>query len=349
MTNNKLLILDSVMENHFDEPDVEAEVLGDVAQVELEKVSASGEVSPERLERADAVILWHCLPFAAAQLDRLHRCKAFVKAAVGYDNIDIAHAHERGIPVFNTPDYGTEDIADHAMSLILALERRLIAADQHVKQGHWEWAITKPTSRLRGKTLGIIGFGRIGRALAARAQPFGFKTVFYDPYVASGLDKSHAVGRCEELNELLAAADVISIHASLTESSNGLLNQDAFRKMKPGVTLVNTARGAIVETRAMVDALRDGRVRFAGLDVLDAEPSIPDELRNMPQVLFTPHSAFYSEEGLMDLRRNSALLVRNILLNKQVRNLVSSPSADTLFQLDVWQRTYQQHGRMMTP
>lgn len=345
--NNRVLILDSVVENHFERPDVEAEILRDVAHVELEKVPASGQISAEKLERADAVVMWHCLPFEPAMIDRLHRCQAFVKAAAGFDNIDVRYAYERGIPVFNSPDYGTEDIADHAMSLILALERRLLVADQHVKEGRWEWAVTKPISRLRGRTLGIIGFGRIGRALAARAQPFGFRTRFYDPYVPSGLDKSHAVGRCEELADLLAASDVISIHASLTDTSNQLLNQAAFRQMKHGVTLVNTARGAIVDTQALIEALRASRVRFAGLDVVDGEPLVPPELRNMPQVLFTPHSAFYSEEGLMDLRRNSAVLVRNILLNKPVRNLVSTTTADTLFQLETWQRLNKQAGRMV--
>jgi D-3-phosphoglycerate dehydrogenase/C-terminal binding protein len=246
---------------------------------------------------------------------------------VGYDNIDVEYAAKVGISVFNIPDYGTEEVADHAFALLLGCARKIVEVDKHVKAGGWDWAHTKPLYRLRNRTLGIIGFGRIGSALSVRAHAFGVRVQFYDPYVPSGMDKSLGVVRCESLDDLLASSDMISINASLTASAKHLISFNEFRKMKRGVILVNTARGGIVNSEAMLEALDNGRLAAAGLDVLENEPNIPDAVRTRPNVILTAHSAFYTEESFLEMRTKSAKLARDFMTGRPVRNQVNGCTA----------------------
>lgn len=326
MTRKRIVIIDSNVERHFEKTDIEQSVLDNV-DIDLVHISSALDLSSDYLEHVDAAIIWACIP--AVQIDaefinKLKNCKVITKAAVGYDNVDIDYAASVGIPVFNTPDYGTEEVADHAMALILALVRKLEAVNTHVKEGGWDWFSVKPIKRLRGAKLGIIGFGRTGSALARRASAFGFDTMFYDPYVVSGVEKIHAVHRCEDLDDLIEQADIITVHCDLNASSLHMLSSEQFSRMKPGVIIINTARGGVISNDALVEALDNNIVSCAGLDVVDNEPDFGADLRFHKKVLFTAHSAFYSVDSFVELRTKSAQITKNVLSGKQTRNLINS-------------------------
>ncbi|ANS44578.1 C-terminal binding protein [Serratia inhibens] len=321
----KVLIIDSTTEKHFPQPDIERKILAG-HDVHLAHISNINEIPAEILPEIEFMIIWACIPsiqFNQAFLRNLGRCRAIVKAAVGYDNVDIDAARQLDIAVYNIPDYGTEEVADHALALMLGVARKLNDINLHVRQGGWDWASVKKLYRLRDKTLGIIGFGRIGGAVAKRAAAFGLKIRFYDPYVASGIDKTHGVTRCESLEELLASSDIVSVNASLNRTSHHLLSAPQFQQMKEGVLLVNTARGGIVDSQALLAALKSGKVAAAGLDVLENEPDIPAGFRTLDNVILTAHSAFYTEESFLEMRTKSAELLLGIMAGVNVRNRVN--------------------------
>ncbi len=321
----QILVIDSVTEKHFPEQNIEAEVLSDY-QVSLVHIASAAELTSEVLDNISIIILWACIPaiqFDDEVFERMPNCKTIIKAAVGYDNVDLDAAKRRGIEVYNTPDYGTEEVADHSIALMLACLRNLTQANDHVKSGAWDWSVVKPLKRIRGQKLGIIGFGRIGIAMAKRAEVFGLDIRFYDPFLASGVDKSHGVKRCETLEDLLADSDIISIHCSLNPSSEHLLNKQTLCALKTGAVVVNTARGGIIESAALVEALTNGKVAAAGLDVAENEPNIAPQLLKMDNVILTPHCAFYSEEAFTELRTKPAELAKKLLHGLPVRNRVN--------------------------
>ncbi|WP_353616891.1 NAD(P)-dependent oxidoreductase [Mannheimia pernigra] len=245
--------------------------------LDLLHVKSLMDISISLLSQADGIILWGCassIDLNSKIIDMLEKCKIIVKAAVGFENIDIDYARFKNIPVYNIPDYGTEEVADHAMALLLSLNRKITLLNSHVKENIWEWINAKEIPRLRGKSLGIIGFGRIGQALALRAKPFGLKIGFYDPIVNSGIDKSLGVFRYENIENLLSESDFISIHCSLNQSSYHLINTNNIECIKKGAVLINTARGAIVSTSALKLLLEEEIISFAGFDVLENEPNV---------------------------------------------------------------------------
>jgi C-terminal binding protein len=318
----RVIIIDSCVERHFEDTKVESTILPDFDIYHFH-IDSLNQLDNQLLSQVDAVIIWSCLPsiyFDEKFISKLTECKVVVKAAVGYDNINIAAARARKISVYNTPDYGTEEVADHSLSLILALVRKLKATDLHVQAGGWDWKSIGSTLRLSHTKLGIIGFGRIGIAVARRAMAFGMDVSFFDPYVSSGVDKAIGVARYEDLHQLLAESDIISVNCSLTDSSRNLLSESAFHSMKSGAILVNTARGGVIETQALITALASGKVALAGLDVVADEPNIPTELTNNPNVILTPHSAFYSDPSFYEMRSKSAWMVKNSLKGLTIRN-----------------------------
>ncbi|WP_165856085.1 C-terminal binding protein [Marinobacter sp. JSM 1782161] len=326
MQTPNVLIIDSVPENHFAEPDVERSVLAGCNIVHIQ-ITHIEDIRPDLMRSADAVIIWatfDTLYFDKAVLSEFTNCKGIIKAAVGFDNIDIEAARQLNIPVFNTPDYGTEEVADHTMAILLSLSRKIAELNEHVRAGGWDWAVSKPIKRLRGCNLGIVGFGRIGQAVARRAQPFGLNVGFYDPYLPSGVEKSQGVLRFESLDDLARVSDIVSVNSSLNASSQNLINDATFQVMPDGVILINTARGAIINSDDLLQGIRQNKVAYAGLDVLESEPDIPDSFRSNPRVLLTPHSAFYSEESFLEMRTKSAQMALSLLSNKPTRNLVNS-------------------------
>jgi D-3-phosphoglycerate dehydrogenase len=259
---------------------------------------------------ADA-ILTDYVPFGRGVLEQLTRCRIISVAATGWDCVDVAAASERGIRVASVPGYCTDEVADHTLALILALERRLRGYDRQVQSGRsWRWNEIRGLRRLAGQTLGLVGFGRIGQAVCRRALGFGLAVLACDPRVDAAEARRHGAGKVE-LDALLARSDIVSLHCNLDAGNRGFLDRAAFEKMARKPYLVNVSRGALVAEAALVDALDRGLVAGAALDVLTEES--PD-LRHHPlvgrdDVLLTPHVAFYSETALEELRRISA---RNI-------------------------------------
>jgi len=231
---------------------------------------------------------------------------------IGVDMVDVEAATDRGIPVFNTPEYCVEEVATHTLSLILACERRICQYDTGVESGEWDYTLEAPITRLSTKTVGVVGLGAIGREVVRRIEGFGVDVVGYDPYVSAedmrreGVEKVGFETLCER-------SDVVTVHTPLTESTSHLLDTSAFESMGSGVTLVNAARGGIVDHDALYDALRDGTVAYAGLDVLESEPPEDRRLVELDNVVVTPHAAWYSEDALTELQRTAGENVAGFL------------------------------------
>lgn len=313
------------------DPDHERDELAGVASVECCAAEDESELAPI-LPLADALIVWHTMSIGAASIARLERCRVIVRAGVGYDNLDLAAAAARGIPVCNVPDYGTEEVADHALALALCLVRRIPEAAGSVRAGEWDWRAVRPVRRARRLTVGIVGLGRIGAAAALRFAACGFEVCFHDPYREDGWDKSLGLRRCWSLDELLAQSDVVSLHCPLTDETRNLIGTAALARMKDGAVLVNTARGGVVDTAALAATLAAGRLRGAGIDVMPEEPPPDDDpliagwragAAWAERVLITPHTAFYCEEGLEEMRRKAARTVRAALAGEPLRNVVN--------------------------
>ncbi len=281
--------------------------------VETEALAAIGaRFVPTRAANEDELIAnardADALVVTAARITRrviasLRRAKLIVRTGVGYDVIDVPAATEHGIAVSNIPDYCTEEVANHALALLLAVNRRLLQLDALVRSGGWRGATLAPMGALYGQTAGIIGYGRIGRAMARRCRALGMRVLAADPYAGppDGDD------RIVLLDELLVEADYISIHCLLNEETQGLIGEAALRCMKPTAILVNTARGPIVDQRALVQALTEGWIAGAGIDVQEQEPPPSDEpLRKLPNVVLTPHAAYYSDESAVRLKHRVA-------------------------------------------
>lgn len=307
----------------LEETEVEAPILSDVADLTLARAHDEAELRDE-LPNADAILLFHDIPFLSdASFERADRLRGIVRAGVGYNNVDLAAAGRRGIVVCNVPDYGTEEVADHAIMLLLALERRLLSCHEAMRRDVWDYRRAGEARRLRGKVFGLIGCGRIGSATALRAKAFGLDVVFFDPYVADGFDKALGIRRAFRLEELLPQCDYLSIHCYLSRETRHLINARALSLLPAGSYLINTARGPVVDQEALVEALESGRLAGAGLDVFEREPLDDVRLRQHPRVILTPHSAFYSREGFVELRSKTAREVRRLLVGEPPRNPVN--------------------------
>jgi C-terminal binding protein len=313
----------------LDETKIESAVLGDLA--ELVMAHATEESQLERfLPQADAIMLFHDLSILSElSFSRAPRCRGVVRAGVGFNNVDVESASRHGVVVCNVPDYGTEEVADHAIMFLLALVRRLVVSHQAIRDGNWDYRTALGAPRLRGKTFGVVGCGRIGTAAALRAKALGLDVVFFDPYLRQGMDKSLGIRRVYALEDLLEQSHFVSLHCYLDANSKYLINARTIARMKPGAILINTARGPIIEETALLDALDSGHLAAAGLDVIEREPLDYDRLRNHPKVLLTPHTAFYSVEGYNELRTKTAEETRRILLGEAPRNPVNTVAAKT--------------------
>ena len=260
-------------------------------------------------------------------LSAAKKCKIVAKAAVGYDNIDVEAATRHGVIVTNVAaiDFCMEEVADQAMALILGIERRIVFLHQKVINGNWieGRAQMKPMFDLRGQTLGLVAFGAIAREVAKRARPFGFKIIASDPYVSTEEASRLGVGLVD-FDTLLRSSDIISIHVPLMKSTYHLFDEKVFAKMKKTAYLVNTARGGIIDQKAMYNALKSGKILAAGLDVLEKEPPDADDpILTLDNVIIVPHSAGYAEGSYERARRSSAQEVATVLQGKQPKNWVN--------------------------
>lgn len=313
-----VLILDSPNGGYVPDVEIERRVLASVADVELRRVTDAREAG-ELLQRADALIAWHQIPLSREILGELGACRGIVRASVGVDNVDLSAAKALGIPLCNVPEYGTEEVADHALALMLALNRRLPALQGATRRGVWRWQEAAGARRLRGRRLGIVGLGRIGTAVAQRAPAFGMRVEFFDPYVPRGIEKALGVARAPSLEQLLAFSDLVTLHVPLTPETRGMIGRSELALLPPEAILVNTARGPVIDQDALIEALQAGRLAGAGLDVLAAEPDVPAELATRDDVLLTGHSAFYSRESLVELREKAAEAARDFLVGAAAR------------------------------
>jgi C-terminal binding protein len=312
----------------------ERRILQELADVRAVAATTEDDLFGQ-IEDADAIMVYHTMILSRRTIERLRRCKLIVRCGVGFDNVDHGFASSRGIPVANVPDYGTEEVADSALGMALTLMRGIASLNTRLRDRHvpWSWREIVPLHRLRGRVFGIVGLGRIGTAVAVRARALGMDIAFYDPYKADGYDKALGVRRVESLAELLSQAHVVSLHCPLTKETERLIDAAALERLPRGSYLVNTARGAVVDTPAVPAAIVSGRLAGAAIDVLPQEP--PDD--NDPlilawrdpahpahhRVVLNPHTAFYSEEGLMDMRTRGAEACQRALAGLPLRNVVN--------------------------
>ncbi len=314
----------------------ERRIFGPEATILRRETKVLAELSDADCALVDGLMLFRQF-LTAADLARFTRLRAVVRMGVGYDRIDRAAAAARGVMVCNVPDYGTTEVADHAIALAMALRRGLLLhhdAQRRDPPAPWR-SISSPLLRRTGvQTFGIVGLGRIGTAVALRAKGLGFKVVFYDPNLRNGSELAIGVSRALSLPDLLRQADVLSIHVPLTPETAGMIGAAELALLPPGAVVVNTARGPVLDVDALAEAMRDGRVAGAGLDVLPVEPPVapfPELLRAYRareewvegRLIITPHSAYLTPEAHWDIRVKSAETMRAALMSNHPQNVIT--------------------------
>lgn len=323
----------------YPDDSVEREVFGPDARILMPGAESVAAIDPALCAEVEGLMIFrHWV--GPADLARFPRLRAMVRMGVGYDRLDRAAAAARGVLVCNVPDYGTMEVADHAIALTLALRRGVLLhhdAQRRQPPAAWRAIETPLIRRLNVQTLGIVGLGRIGTAVALRAKAFGFHVVFFDPHLPNGADLAIGVERVRSLDALLARSDVLTIHTPLTPDTRGLIGARELALLPANAVLVNTARGPIVDPDAVLEALRGGHLAGAGLDVLPVEPPedpVPPLLQAFRdrepwlegRLIVTPHSAFHTAEAWADIRRKSAETMAAALLSNTPQNVIPPES-----------------------
>jgi D-3-phosphoglycerate dehydrogenase / 2-oxoglutarate reductase len=286
----------------------------DAAGVELRELA--GHDPADVLDAArgvDAVFVYHAR-FPRETIERLDGVRVLARCGAGYDNIDVVAAREHGIEVVYVPDYGVDDVADHALALLLACARRVPESDRAIRAGAWpSYTELAPMYRLRGRTLGVIGYGRIGRKVAEKGRAFGLRVVVHDPFVDESVDR----------DLLLRESDFVSLHMPLTDETRHTIGRAELAMMKPTAVLINTARGGVIDAVALVEALTRGALGGAALDVFEETP-LPREhpLRSLDNVVLSPHSAAYTEEALAEVRKRPLADALRILRGETPKDAV---------------------------
>lgn len=291
--------------------------------------------SLEQCRAADAVINCAASLPIGVPAEAFDRCRIVVREGVGYDTLNLAEWSARDVPVCNVPDYGTTEVADHALALLLAIARGTSSYQEAVRDhtDRWTYASAPRVRRLRGQTFAVLGLGRIGLATARRAAAFDMKVIFYDPYLPNGAELAAGYERVRSLDEAMARADILSVHTPLTEETRGMVGAASLAKAKPELIVINTARGPIVDLDALAEALKAGRIAGAGLDVLPKEPADSDhpliqafrarEDWTDGKLVLTPHSAFYSPSALDDMQRKAIEVIVTYLREGVLMNCVN--------------------------
>lgn len=300
-----------VTDQVFPSTDLEAEALEAIG---ARLVVADGTLESVARLGADAVALLNTyMPIDGRLLDAVPNCKIVARYGIGVDNVDIAAAEQRGVVVTNVPDYSVEEVATQTLAMLLAAHRRLVPAHEKVMAGGWGLDGLRPISRFSTLTVGLVGFGRIGRALASYLRPLGCRLLVSDPFLKSAEPGTELV----ELDELLQAADIVSMHAPLTEQTRGMIDARRIAAMRTGAILVNTSRGGLVVLDDVVTALREGKLAAAALDVFESEPLDVEAIGRVPGLIATPHMAYYSEDSLQESQRKAVTQVIKVLSGQQ--------------------------------
>ena len=293
--------------------------------------TADGQITREALlaavPEADALVIRSAHKIDAEVLHAAPRLKIIARAGVGVDNVDIPLATELGIVVVNTPDGNTISTAEHTFGLMLALARHIPQAHASMNVGKWDRKSFSGVE-LRGKTLGVVGFGRIGRAVAKRALAFEMTVIAHDPYLTTDLAADLGV-KLVSLDELFHTSDFITLHAMLTAENHEMINRESLARMKRGVRIIDAARGALINEADLAEALQSGQVAGAALDVYAEEPPRPDNpLLHLPNVVHTPHLAASTEDAQITVSVDAAKLVVDALLRDDVKNVVNPAVLD---------------------
>lgn len=304
-------------------PDLALEsALAEEADIELVgKQARSPDEVIEAAAGADGLLVQYA-EITDAVFEALDDLQAVGRYGIGVDSVDLESASDHGVQVVNVPDYCFAEVSTHAMALLLACTRKIAAFDRQIKGGTWDWTQGRSIHRLTDQTLGLAGFGDIPRTLTRKAKAFGLEVIAYDPYLASEEIQAHGA-RKVGFDDLLADSDLISVHTPLTEETRHLFDEAAFKAMNDHVYIINTARGAIIDTDALEQALETDEIAGAGLDVLPTEPPGSSPLIERNDVVLTPHVAWYSEDSLDELRRRVTEDVIRILEGREPENLVN--------------------------
>ncbi len=308
MARYKVVVTDHLFSSMAEEREMFA-----CMDTELLEGQCQGEEETIALSRTADAILNTYAPMTEKVIDALEQCRVIVRFGIGVDNVAVDAATRRGIMVANTTDYCIDEVADQAMALLLACARALFPSAKIARDAAWDFKRMPRLTRIRGQTLGLLGVGRIGSAVAARAKGFGLRILAYDPYVsAEAVRKMDVEG--VDLDTLLRESDFLSIHVPLNAETTGMVGEEAIRKMKPTAFLINVARGKIVDQAALCQALQQGRIAGTALDVLETEPPRPDDpILQLSNVILTPHSAWYSEQSREEMRRRAVGQVVSVL------------------------------------
>ncbi|MBG6176661.1 D-3-phosphoglycerate dehydrogenase [Labrenzia sp. EL_208] len=306
----------------FGDTDVERKILEDVG-AEVVGLQSKQEDDLFDAARDCAAMINQYARIGRATISRMQKCEVIARYGVGVDIVDVDAATERGILVTNVQDYCTEEVADHAIALWLSLARKLSDYDRATHNGVWRWQSGQPVYRIRGRTMGVVSFGKIGQAIACRARAFGASIIAYDPFLPEAFAREHNVELVTK-DDLLRRSDYVLMQAPMTPQTRHFLSDAEFAKMKTGAILVNTGRGPTVDNAALYRALTQGKLAAAGLDDPEEEPAkratwdpADNPLFSLPNVLVTPHAAYYSEESITAARTIAATQVAKVLTNQE--------------------------------
>lgn len=309
MKNGPLVV---VTDSPFPSLDPAKKALEDANAEVIQAPSSSEEDIIKSAEYADAILVTYA-KLNENILRSLKNCKAIGRFGIGVDNIDLKVAGELGISVNYVPDYCLDEVSDQAMAMIISMARKIPQSNKLVQSGRWEMPAVVPMYRLRGKTVGLIGFGNIPRLMTPKAQAFGFNVIAADPYAPKELFEKFNV-ESVTMDELYERSDFISVHAPLLPETKGLVNKESFKKMKKTAIIVNTARGPLIDEKDLIEALDNKEIGGAGLDVVETEPLPEDSaLIGRDNVILAPHTAFYSVEALEELQTKAASDVARVL------------------------------------
>ena len=319
LNDYKVLVTDYV----WPSTEPEREVLSSIGATIIEAPDQSESTLIKLAVDADAIMT--CFAQVTSNVVRAAKnCMVISRYGVGVDNIAVSTATEQGIPVTYVPDYCVDEVSDHVMALLLTWNRQIVFYDKVAKKGEWGGSVSPvPLRRLRGKTFGVIGLGRIGLAVAAKLQVLGINVLGYDPYVCGNPDTMGNI-HITSLEDLLERSDYISVHTPLNDNTRGFIGETELSRMKSSSYLINCARGPIVDERALYQALKAGTIAGAGLDVLeDTEPRADNPLFELDNVIVTPHVAFLSVESVNELEVRTARATRDVLLGQMPEFLVN--------------------------